>query len=65
MTTISCTAPPPPETYQDQYENQYYHNSMQNYSVVSWLRKNDIPAPLEPGAPWLADERISKPWEQS
>lgn len=65
MTTISSTAPPPPETYQDQYENQYYYNSMQNYSVVSWLRKNDIPAPLEPGAPWLADERISKPWEQS
>lgn len=36
---------------------------MSNFSVVSYLRKGRLAAPLMPGAPWVGDDRKPKPWE--
>lgn len=38
-------------------------NTLANYAVVSWLRKDNRPVSLTPGSPWRSDSRRLKPWD--
>lgn len=62
---ISRTAPPPPAYDKRPTDGviDVARDVMENYFSVEFVRRGDRAAPVTPGALWMSNDSVQKPWE--